>query len=253
MKTLALLMTLVMTTGLLAQQPRRMTYVVVHGAWGGGWDWRHVDSLLSTHGHKVYRPSLTGLGERVHLASGNIGLATHIDDVVNVILWENLHHVVLIGHSYGGMVITGVADRVPERLAHLIYVDAMLPDSGESVAAIMGRGSAASLIGNVQNGLIPATWESAEKPVPKDVPHPLKTFTDTIHLRRERVAKTPATYILTFEPGREPDAFQPFADRATARKFRVLRMQADHVPERSAPVELTRLLLPAEPIMRPRR
>jgi len=121
-----------------AQQSRasRNTYVVVHGAWGGGWDWRVVDSMLTRHGHTVVRVSLTGLGEKVHLASPDVGLTTHIMDVVNTILWEDLHDVVLVGHSYGGMVITGVADRIPERIRRLIYLDAMLPDSGESVMAI---------------------------------------------------------------------------------------------------------------------
>ena len=100
-----------------AQRPPRSpsTYVFVHGAWGGSWDWRRVDSLLTRRGQRVYRPQLTGLGERVHLASPDIGLATHINDVVNTILWEDLHDVILVGHTYGGMVITGVADRAAAR------------------------------------------------------------------------------------------------------------------------------------------
>ena len=111
-------------------------YVIVHGAWGGSWDWRRADSILTAHGHRVYRPSLTGLGDRVHLASPTIGLLTHITDIVNVLVWEDLHDVILVGHSYGGMVITGVADQVPERIRHLIYLDAFLPDSGESVRTL---------------------------------------------------------------------------------------------------------------------
>src|SRR4029077_10581884 len=116
---------------------QRFTYVIVHGAWGGGWDWKQVDQLLSADGHKVYRPTLTGQGERSHLASTNIDLDTHIQDIVNVILWEDLHDVVLVGHSYGGMVITGVADRVPDRIKHIIYVDALLPEDGECANAIL--------------------------------------------------------------------------------------------------------------------
>jgi len=108
----------------------------VHGAWGGSWDWRRADSILTAHGHRVYRPSLTGLGDRVHLASPTIGLLTHITDIVNVLVWEDLHDVILVGHSYGGMVITGVADQVPQRIRHLIYLDAFLPDSGESVRTL---------------------------------------------------------------------------------------------------------------------
>ncbi|HYT77407.1 MAG TPA: alpha/beta fold hydrolase, partial [Vicinamibacterales bacterium] len=80
--------------------PKHYTYVIVHGAWGGGWDWLAIDSMLTRRGHKVVRVTLTGLGERHHLASPNIGLDTHIDDVVNKILWDNLHDVVLVGHSY---------------------------------------------------------------------------------------------------------------------------------------------------------
>lgn len=220
------------------------TYVIAHGAWGGGWDWRTVDSLLTHHGHRVYRPSLTGLGERVHLASPEIGLATHIDDVVNLIQWENLRDVVLIGHSYGGMVITGVADRIPERLRHLIYIDAILPDSGESVATMTDL---AGLLASARDGFIPASWEPAERPVPKDVPQPLKTFTDTLHLDPARIARVSGTYILTVETGKEPDPFQRFADRASARQWKVHRLVADHVPERSAPAALVELLLRSTP------
>ena len=104
------------------------TCVLVHGAWGGGWDWKHVDALLTADGYQVYRPTLTGQGEHSNLASTNMDLDTHIQDIVNVILWEDLHDVVLVGHSYGGMVITGVADRVPGRIRRLVYVDALLPD-----------------------------------------------------------------------------------------------------------------------------
>ena len=103
------------------------TFVIVHGAWGGGWAFREVDDMLTAQGHKVYRPTLTGQGERVHLASKDVGLETHIDDVVNTILYEELNDIILVGHSYGGMVVTGVADRIPERISHLIYLDATTP------------------------------------------------------------------------------------------------------------------------------
>lgn len=109
------------------------TIVIVHGAWGGSWAFRQVDALLREKGFNVYRPQLTGLGERVHLSRPDIGLSTHIDDVVNTILYEDLHDITLVGHSYGGMVITGVADRVPDRIRRLIYVDAFVPNDGESV------------------------------------------------------------------------------------------------------------------------
>jgi pimeloyl-ACP methyl ester carboxylesterase len=106
--------------------------VIVHGAFGGGWEWREVAALLRGRGHSVYTPSLTGYGERVHLATPETGLETHVQDIVNVLRYEDLHHVVLAGQSYGGMVITGVADRVPERLAHLVYLNALVPADGQS-------------------------------------------------------------------------------------------------------------------------
>jgi pimeloyl-ACP methyl ester carboxylesterase len=226
-----------------AQAPSssRTHYVFVHGAWGGGWDWRQVDSLLTGLGHDVTRVTLTGLGERVHLASPEVGLETHIADVVNAIEWERLRNVVLVGHSYGGMVITGVADRIPERIARLVYVDAMVPASGESVQSIMGADFERT-IREARDGFIPASWEPADRPVPKDVPQPLKTFTDTLRLRHPAGPPVPADYVLTFEPGAEPDRFQRFADRAAARGWPVHRMEADHVPERSAPDELVALL-----------
>jgi pimeloyl-ACP methyl ester carboxylesterase len=98
------------------------TFVMIHGAFGGGWQWREVAMLLRARGHDVHTPSLTGHGERVHLATPAVGLETHIQDIFNVLRYEELHQVVLAGQSYGGMVITGVADRVPERVAYLVYL-----------------------------------------------------------------------------------------------------------------------------------
>lgn len=222
---------------------QRTTFVFVHGAWGGGWDWRQVDSLLTREGHDVARVTLTGLGERVHLASPQIGLRTHVQDVVNTILFERLDDVVLVGHSYGGMVITGVADSIPDRIRRLVYVDAMVPESGESVQAIMGADFARLIGENARDGLIQAGWEPADRPYPKDVPHPVRTMTDTLRLRHAGGPAVPAEYILTEQPQLRPDPFQRFADRAAARGWRVHRMEADHVPERSAPDELVALLL----------
>jgi pimeloyl-ACP methyl ester carboxylesterase len=113
-------------------QTAKPVYVIVHGAWGGGWAFKEVDSLMREKGCIVYRPTLTGQGEKVHLATTDVGLNTHINDVVNMILFEDLHDIILIGHSYGGMVVTGVADSLPGRIRKLIYLDAMVPESGES-------------------------------------------------------------------------------------------------------------------------
>ena len=108
-----------------------MTFVLVHGAWHGGWCWRFVRDLLEKSGHRVHAPSLTGLGERKHLARPDIDLDTHIADIVSLLEMEDLSDVVLVGHSYGGMVITGVADRAPERIGRLVYLDAFVPEDGK--------------------------------------------------------------------------------------------------------------------------
>src|SRR5919202_1722005 len=107
------------------------TFVLVHGAWHGGWCCRRLIPLLRDAGHEVYAPTLTGLGERSHLLSPAIDLETHVRDVTGVLEYEELTGVVLVGHSYGGMVITGVAEDAAPRLAHLVYLDAFLPRDGE--------------------------------------------------------------------------------------------------------------------------
>src|SRR3972149_4847700 len=114
------------------------TFVLVHGAWSGSYRWRKIRPLLWSKGHEVYTPSLTGLGERRHLAGPHVHLSTHIEDVANVFFYEDLSGVVLLGHSYGGMVVTGVADRLPERIAHLVYLDAFLPNDGDSLYSLGG-------------------------------------------------------------------------------------------------------------------
>jgi len=129
---LGLVLLVAVVSGVVTAAPpeQHRTYVIVHGAWGGGWDWRGVDSLVTLHGHRAVRVTLSGQGERVHLASPNVGLSTHIDDVINTILWEDLRDVIPVGHSYGGMVITGAADRIPDRIRHVVYVTPYLSKSG---------------------------------------------------------------------------------------------------------------------------
>lgn len=221
----------------------RKHFVIVHGAWGGGWDWRGIDSILTRQGHSVDRVTLTGLGERVHLASADIGLDTHITDVVNAIEFEKLNDVVLIGHSYGGMVITGVAERIPQRIRHLVYVDAFLPEHGESVKKLADAGFDAMVTNMAKDGMLVPPWAQPEASVPKDVPHPLKTFTDTLILTNHEARALPGTYILTIDRNATQDGFDRYAKRAGARKWRVHRMEnTDHVPERSAPDALAALL-----------
>ena len=114
------------------------TFVLVHGAWHGGWCWKKVTPILRAAGHTVFTPTMTGLGERVHLRNSDVGLDTHIQDIVNVFQYEDLHDVILAGHSYGGMVVTGVAGRIPERIAHIVYLDAHVPADGQSVIDLLG-------------------------------------------------------------------------------------------------------------------
>ncbi len=109
------------------------TYVLIHGAWGGGWKFARVADALRKRGHTVFTPTLTGAAERSHLLSGAINLTTHVTDVLNVIRYEDLSGVVLLGHSYGGMVITQVADKVADRIAALVYLDAFVPEDGQSL------------------------------------------------------------------------------------------------------------------------
>src|SRR3712207_1095869 len=107
------------------------TYVLVHGAWHGGWCWKRVMPLLRAAGHDVFAPTLTGLGERSHLAGPDVGLETHVQDVLGVLAYEDLEGVILVGHSLAGSVITPVAERAPGRVAQLVYLDAAVPSDGE--------------------------------------------------------------------------------------------------------------------------
>ena len=113
------------------------TFVLVHGGWHGGWCWRDLAAILRAKGHDVHSPTLTGLAERRHLIDAVEGPDTHVEDIVQLLLWEDLTDVVLVGHSYGGTIITGVASRCPERIARLVYLDAFVPtESGLSAAAM---------------------------------------------------------------------------------------------------------------------
>lgn len=226
---------------LFSQSTSKPLYVIVHGAWGGGWAFKNVDSLLTESGGIVYRPTLTGQGERVHLATLDIGLDTHIKDVVNTILYEDLHNVILIGHSYGGMVITGVADSIPDRIIKLIYIDAFVPEDNESLESITG--------GFVEkfktvNGYVIPPWVPEEKTPPKDVPHPLKTLTDSISLKNTDRLKIETTYILTVDKGLDPkqDEFATQAERANKKGWSMLQLEADHNAQWSTPDELVKML-----------
>jgi len=222
-----------------AEQPAatRHTFVLVHGAWAGGWEWKKVGAELLRNGHLVYRPTHTGQGERVHLASPDVSLDTHITDVVNVILFEDLHDIVLMGHSYGGMVITGVADRVPERIRCLVYVDAFLPEEGESLYAVTGRERPSA------DGFVGSPPKPDQKP-PYIVPQSAKTFSQPVTLKNAGGGKIPSVYILTVDSGRKPeeDGFFKSYQRARERGWFTEIMEGGHVVNQTHPAELARLL-----------
>lgn len=227
-----------------AQTEPKPVYVIVHGAWGGSWAFKKVDSLMTEEGCIVYRPSLTGQGERVHLASKDIGLYTHIHDVVNMILYEDLRNIVLVGHSYGGMVISGVADSLPARIREMIYLDAFVPKNGESALGMRGA-SAEQAKWMAPTGFIIPQWVPEGKLPPKDVPHPIKTLTDTLFLKNPQRLLIPTTYILTVDKGKEPasDDFAASSERARENGWRVIVMEADHNPQWSATEELVSILM----------
>jgi pimeloyl-ACP methyl ester carboxylesterase len=225
------------------ETPSKPTIVIVHGAWGGAWAFKRVEAMLRDKGFQVYRPQLTGQGDRVHLARPDIGLNTHIEDVVNTILYEDLHDIILVGHSYGGMVITGVADRVPDRIKRLVYLDAMVPNDGESVSSIM-RGGGDFIKQMTKGDYIVPSWVKPDQPPPHDVPQSLKTFTDPIVLKNDAARKLPATYILTVEKGKEAkdDDFFAQSQRAKERGWTMLQLTSDHNPQWSAPEALVEML-----------
>ena len=225
------------------------TFVVIHGAWGGGWAWAAVDSMLTSAGHRATRPTLTGLGERVHLARPETGLDTHVTDVVNHLVFEELQDVVLVGHSYGGMVAMGVAHRVPDRVRRIVLVDAFLPEDGESVIDAV-RGTPlewwiVDLVEGAEGGMITPSWIGPPEEWPGDVPHPVATFTEPVSLGNAAADPLPGTYILTAERATDPatDFFAAFADRARARGWQVRVLRSDHNPQSSAREELVELLL----------
>jgi pimeloyl-ACP methyl ester carboxylesterase len=226
------------------------TFVLVHGAWSGSWGYTRLARLLRAAGHEVWQPSLTGLGERSHLASPGITLSTHIQDVVNVFEYEELTDVVLVGHSYGGMVITGVASRVADRIRTLVYLDAFLPENGQCLFDIAGQPGASGFIESQKNtpGLVPfmgiaATSddrEVAEQRRRKLDLHPLLTLTEAVKLDGSERSIRNRTYILaTKRPG-----FQRFYDRVKDDPaWKTHTIDTGHVVQMEDPEGLAKLLL----------
>ena len=157
------------------------TFVVAHGAWSGAWGWDQVARLLRARGHQVHVPSLSGLGERAHLAKYPITLTDHIDDIANEMIWHDLYDVVLVAHSYGGFVATGAVERVAERVASIVYVDAFIPDDGQSFEDVMGEKLSGSLVPVPEIGDNEyATKAEGERIAALSTPQPVGTFTEPL-------------------------------------------------------------------------
>ena len=231
-------------------------FVLVHGAWGGAHGFRRVRGPLQAAGHEVFTPSLTGIGERVHLTSPQVNLTTHITDVVNAVLYEDLSDIVLLGWSYGGLVVSGALEHIGDRVRHLVFLDAFVPGDGDSLISISGAGAGPGVITLGSEWLVPpqdrefddpaeAAWSSARR-----TPHPIACFTEPVRLARplEDYSFT-RTYIkATGEP--RPEAGGPFwtaADRAQGSPAWSYReIASNHMIPSNRPDDLVRILLELE-------
>ncbi len=192
-----------------------MNFVLVHGAWHGGWCWRAVAERLRAAGHAVCTPTLTGLGERAHLLRADTGLSTHIDDICAVLASEELDDVLLVGHSFAGLVITGVADRLPQRLRRLVYLDALVVGSGHSALSAfppdVQRERARTIDAEGLRMAIPAPEKfGVSDPAQaawlqrRLTPHPLKAYSDPLQLENAPGNGLPRTYIAVTDPWYAP-------------------------------------------------
>jgi pimeloyl-ACP methyl ester carboxylesterase len=234
------------------------TYLLVHGAWAGSLVWRPIAQRLRKAGHEVYTPTLTGIGERKHLLSRSIDLETHIEDVLSVIDYEDLDGFVLVGHSYGGMVVTGVADRVPDKITSLVYLDAFVPENGQSLFGLIPAAAP-----RPDRPAVPAVEDWLTPPLPPDAfgppskesldffnrktgPQPTACFTQPVQLTGgiDRIRRK--TYIYANDP--QPTTFTQFYEKLKARPgWEVHTLPCTHMVQNDMPDELTALLLKATP------
>ena len=226
------------------------TFVVAHGAWSAGWAWKKMRPLMRATGHELWTPTYTGLGERAHLGNPDVSLDTHIRDVIAMIEMEHLDDIILIGHSYGGMVATGVADRARARIAQLVYLDAFAPMDGQAIfdlvppdiAEKMRAGAAASPSGyGIPSNPMPS--DTAEDDVawasPRRMPQPLKAFSTPLKLSAEPSA--PRTYVYCSKIG-IGDTFRQFYERAQRENWRTFEIDASHNPHITNPQALLDIL-----------
>lgn len=233
------------------------TFVLVHGAWFGGWMWRDVAALLGQCGHDVYAPSLTGFGDRRHLLAPSVDLETHTADVVNVIETANLHDVVLVGHSYGGMVVTAVANQVGDRLRHVHYIDAFVPADGESVFTIVGalrpemlEGLRAMVATAGQGWRLPLPFpvsqfgldpEADSSVVQRFSDAPAAIFENAVHLTGPPAAIGVRSFLSCTE--RPNGLFDVMADRARSQGWAVTELAATHGAALTHPDRVANALL----------
>ncbi len=240
-----------------------MVFVLVHGAWHGGWCYKRVAQYLRTAGHEVHVPTLTGLGERSHLMNRSVNLETHIQDVVNLIRWEELKDIVLCGHSYGGIVITGVAAKVPDKICSLVYLDAFVPADGQRLFDFLPPQAQAAMTDEARkngDGYLMTPIPAAAFNVNRAdrawadqmcVKHPLACFEDKVASGNvlDRIGKK--TYILATDwpppeaPGM-PSPFVPIAERLrNDSRWRVVDMHCGHDVMLDMPKELAEVLVAA--------
>jgi pimeloyl-ACP methyl ester carboxylesterase len=231
------------------------TFVLVHGSGCGGWVWKRLAPLLRAAGNQVYAPTLTGLADRAHLLHCGVDLTTHITDVANLLVYEDLSEVVLIGNSYARMVITGVAAKVPERLKLLVYLDAYVPDAGQSEAELLPaevraarQAEAAAHAGVLQPP--PPEIFGVSDPALADwirarfTPHPWASYAEPVPFGTTTSADLPRAFIhCTGNPVSTPRLFDASAQKARAAGWRVHELAAGHLAMLTAPRELAELLL----------
>jgi pimeloyl-ACP methyl ester carboxylesterase len=252
---IGVLLSVLMLTDSYAQspQPKGPVYVLVHGAWHGGWCWQRVSSILRASGALVYTPTLSGLGEHRNVLSPAINLDTHISDVVNLIEMEDLHNVILVGHSYAGTVIAGVADRIPKRLSKLVYLDAILVENGQSALSIQPRAVEETITKSAakSGGLTIPAWPATVFGV-KDTAdarwvdarltgHPLRTFSQRLVLQHPYGNHLPKIFIactVDMLP-----AIVPFAEKTKkSKEWQYYELATGHDAMITAPEETAGLL-----------
>lgn len=199
------------------------TFVLVHGGWHGGWCWDSLATRLRVQGHTVYAPSLTGLADRAHLIDAVTGPETHVDDITSLITFHDLRDITLVGHSYGGIVITGVASQLTDRIAHLVYLDAFVPTRSGQAANQMANPEraaemAALVAANQGNGISPNGFDRwASDPATQDwlrakcTPHPKSCFGKGVTLYGDPFAVPRKTFVLAAQ--HNPSPFHQFYTR----------------------------------------